>query len=223
MFFAFCFLNVGKAGGGRDKSGLQREYEGLLKSGHQRAFQAWRIRTQIRPRTHESAHVKFTLTGVATALRRVFTLMLWCVCKYINKSASPWCAFTPVWSICSSNNLLLSKWVNCKCIKCTISTDVSSWTHNHVVMNAVTGKCSPLYQLALVLHYLTLIVLLAMRSCHARHIASCPNSWSNSHFRCKVNLPFFGVFQKGIKRFLTQKARKSYKVKSIMAWNVGRN
>lgn len=176
MFFAFCFLNVGKAGGGRDKSGLQREYEGLLKSGHQRAFLAPRIRTQIRPCAHKTVHVKCFLTGVATALCRVFTLVLWCVCKYINKSASPSCTFTPVWSICSNNNLLLSKWVNCKCIKCTISTDVSSRTHNHNIMRS--GKCSPLYQLALVLHYLTLIVLLAMQSCHARHIASATNSSS---------------------------------------------
>lgn len=51
-------------------------------------------------------------------------------------------AFTPVWSMCSINNLLLSKWVNCKCIKCMISADVSSWTHNRIIKSTSMGKCS---------------------------------------------------------------------------------
>lgn len=152
---------------------LAKQEEGEIRAGCRGNMRAcWKVDVNGRSKHNESeprsGHAHTSLR--TWSLCRVFTLMLWCVCKYINKSASPSCAFTPVWSICSTNNLLLSKWVNCKCIKCTISTDVSSRTHNHVVMNAVTGKCSPLYQLALVLHYLILIVLLAKLSCKAHRL-----------------------------------------------------
>lgn len=112
-----------------------------------------------------------------------------CECECINKAASPSCAFTPVWSICSNNNLLLSKRVSCKCIKCTISTDVSSWTHNHIIMNAVTGKCFPLYQLALALHYLTLIVLFEVKQSISPHAST--NYSLNGWFQSKANFPFW--------------------------------
>lgn len=117
-------------------------------------------------------------TGVVTASWLV-TLGFWRVCKYINKPAMhlQFAAAT----ICYCPR---------ECRKCMISTDVSSQLHNHVIKTAGMGECSPLSQLALALHYLTLIVLLAGCSC-ANGLPRAPtNSSLNGHFRTSVNFLF---------------------------------